>query len=173
MFERLCLDFAKARISPNFVSPTGPVGADGDQGQDFETFVTFVAAPRGAGSTPRAVGICSLTTSDPEDKVRNDLAKIATGEPVDVVYAFLEADMPVAKVHRLTAEAHQQYGFALEVFNGNRLAEQLAAPDLTAIASRWLAVPSTVLRSAATADDAALRWADEMWVVSSGHRDTA
>ncbi|WNV84876.1 NACHT domain-containing protein [Umezawaea sp. Da 62-37] len=92
-------------------------------------------------------------------KIRSDLARITAGGPVDVVYAFLVADLPIARIHVLQAEAKAKYGITLEIFDGPRLATMMATTDFAATAFRWLRLDPRMLSTAARTSDEAKQWA--------------
>jgi hypothetical protein len=155
-FEDLCRDFFRARISPDVLPATGPVGAGGDQGRDFETFSPLTGRPK---SDRQIVGMCTLQVTDLAEKIRRDLGKVAADEDVDRAYVFCESDMAVAVRHGLTKYADTRYGIKLWIFDGNGLAEQLAAPDMIAIAARYLSLPPEVLRRGGLETAEAHDWA--------------
>ncbi|MGA5304617.1 NACHT domain-containing protein [Nucisporomicrobium flavum] len=135
LFEEICRHYAQARLSRMIVPATGPVGAGGDQGRDFESLAT--GEP---GET--VVFICTLQVAEVAQKIKNDVAKVMTGAPVDRIYAFCEANVPVAKRHELRRWAETNHQVLLEVIDGRGLAVQLAQPDLRWIVDRFLALPA-------------------------------
>jgi hypothetical protein len=149
-FEELCRALATSRIASNVYPATGPVSAGGDQGRDFQTFASHIAQELGAGGGFAALVsdgpiafLCTLQAEGVPSKIRSDLAKIATGEPpVESVYAMLAADLPSAASAKLKREARERHGIALEVLDGQALAELLADHDTFWIAARWLAIPA-------------------------------
>jgi energy-coupling factor transporter ATP-binding protein EcfA2 len=146
-FEPLCLAFANARLGGHFVPATGPVSAGGDQGRDFESYRRVSARP----GEPKVAVLCTTQQKCLPAKIRADLAKNAG--VADLVYAFLTADLPVSQIHALQAEAEANHGIHLEVFDGNRLATLLAAPDLAETAYRLLRIDVRELRSSTRTGD--------------------
>jgi hypothetical protein len=67
------------------------------------------------------------------------------GMPVIGVYAFCEADLPVADRHELQHWAQHTYGIELDIIDGNGLAKQLAKPDTFPIAVTHLHLPEWLL----------------------------
>jgi len=163
-FEELCRQLAILRIASNVLRATGPVGAGGDQGRDFETFRTYIAATDIGSSTlvGRASGknlafACTLQQEGLKAKVKSDLAKIMGGsEPVETVYIFTEADIPVSDRHDLQAHARSSHQIGVEIFDGLNIADLLASPDTFWIADRFLGLPAAVYL-----DD--LQQSDETW----------
>ncbi len=155
-FEDLCRDFFRARISPDVLPATGPVGAGGDQGRDFETFVPLTERSK---SEKQIVGMCTLQVTHLAAKIKDDLGKVAATGSVDRAYVFCEADIPVAVRHQLIQFADARYGINLEIFDGNGLAEQLAESDMIAIAAQYLSLPPEVLRRGGLETAEAHDWA--------------
>lgn len=155
-FEDLCRDFFRARISPDVLPATGPVGAGGDQGRDFETFSQLAERSK---PDKQIVGICTLQVTHLAAKIKDDLGKVAATGSVERAYVFCEEDIPVAVRHKLTQFAKERYGINLEIFDGNGLAEQLAAPDMIAIAAQYLSLPPEVLRRGGLETAEAHDWA--------------
>jgi hypothetical protein len=155
-FEDLCRDFFRARISPDVLPATGPVGAGGDQGRDFEAFSPLTDRPK---SEKHIVGMCTLQVANLAAKVKDDLGKAAATGSVDRAYVFCEADIPVALRHQLIQFADARYGIKLEIFDGKGLAEQLAEPDMIAIAAQYLSLPPEVLRRGGLETAEAHDWA--------------
>jgi hypothetical protein len=97
-FEDLCRDYARRTITPYILPATGPVGAGGDQGRDFETFRSYVAEteldafPRVRADCVIAFA-CTIQASDLKRKIQSDIRKIVSGEPVDGIRVFTEADV--------------------------------------------------------------------------------
>jgi hypothetical protein len=147
LFEEVCRHFATARISRNIIPATGPVAAGGDQGRDFETFRSFINEHLSNAfitieHNRPVVFACTLQVDDLATKIKDDIALIAEGAPTEAVYAFCEADVVVSRRHKLITWAKREHGIALEIIDGNALAEQLAQADVFWIAERFLAVPS-------------------------------
>ncbi|MGW5643663.1 tetratricopeptide repeat protein [Saccharopolyspora sp. NPDC003762] len=138
-FEDLCRHYAREEISRNILPATGPVSAGGDQGRDFETFCSFTAVEGGRTLT----FACTLEQERrlPE-KIKSDVKKIMSGGSVDMVYVFCGENLVTSRRHQLAAWAQAEYQVALEIFDGNALAELLANPDVYWIAERYLALPS-------------------------------
>jgi tetratricopeptide (TPR) repeat protein len=149
-FEELCRALAAQRIASNIQPATGPVSGGGDQGRDFQTFVSHIAAelgPHGGFAALVSKGpiafLCTLQADGLPSKIRSDLKKIAVGGPaVDTAYAMLAADLPAASAAKLKREAKAEYGIALEILDGQALAELLSDHDTFWIAARWLAIPA-------------------------------
>ncbi|KOX19729.1 hypothetical protein ADK67_32895 [Saccharothrix sp. NRRL B-16348] len=154
-FEELCLAFANMRLGGHFVPATGPVAAGGDQGRDFESYVSWERTAEGLVLRGRAVGVCTTQEKSLVGKIRSDVEKVMAGNQVEVVYAFLTADLAVARVHELQAEVREKYGdVELEVFDGNRLAHALAGRDLVEVAFRLLGLDPRLLPELASASGA-------------------
>jgi hypothetical protein len=148
-FEELCRFLVAERIVSNVYPATGPVAAGGDSGRDFQTFDTHIRrelGPHGgfaalASGAPVAFA-CTLQAKAIPSKIRGDLRKIATGPPVELVYAMLGADLPAAKANEIKAEALEKNSITLEILDGQAIAELLTHHDTFWIAARWLAVPA-------------------------------
>jgi hypothetical protein len=148
-FEDLCRHFAQARISRNVIPATGPVSAGGDQGRDFETFRSYIASQiPGAFVSVEGdeylVFVCTVGTGDLQGKIKKDVATVAAEGPVGAVYAFCEADLAVAKRHRLESWARKGYGLRLQILDGRALSAQLASRELFWIAEKFLSLPASL-----------------------------
>ena len=158
VFEEACFHLAKRTVTPDLLPATGPVGAGGDQGRDFETF-------RGHRGDEAIAFVCTLQAEHVKTKIRRDVEKLtAQGEPVDAVYAFCEADIPVAQRNTIKAAVRQEYGVRLEVLDGQAIASLLAEPDNFWIARRFLEVPDAMAPTAPSGPEwyaaAKARWAE-------------
>ena len=149
-FEHLARHVARARIASNLLPATGPVSSGGDRGRDFETFRTRHAPPGPPGNTfaARSTGerklifACSLQKTI-ETKIRMDVRTLIDRGDVDEIIYFCEPNLPIAKRLKLIDEAKDK-GVALQVFDGNAIAEWLAEPDIFWIAQEYLHLPSDV-----------------------------
>jgi len=151
-FEHLCRKLAQLRIASNIIPATGPVGAGGDQGLDFETFRSHLAREtpprsvfRGLVSNHDLAFICTLQAGNIQKKIESDLKTIAKSKykPAEV-YAFSEANVAVGLRHRLQARAKDIYGFELQIWDGEAIAEHLADPDAFWIATTYLTIPHEI-----------------------------
>jgi hypothetical protein len=158
LFEEICREYARMRISVNVLPATGPVGAGGDQGRDFET-LPF----RFADGDRRIAFACTLRVDRLEDKIRSDIDAIVAGGPVDMIYMFCERDIAVAKRHTIIESARSRHGVEVEIVDGAGLAEHLAAPDTFWIAERYLQLPPSFRPSDGAAPKETIR----------SHRDPA
>lgn len=151
-FEELCRHLVRARICSNVIPATGPVSAGGDQGRDFETYRTYLAesgphfqAFLARASTNDLVFTCTLQQDDLAGKVRSDIATVmGGGRRPSAIYAFCEANVPVAVRHRLQEECEEKYGVLLELLDGNAIAQMLSDRDTFWIASTYLSVPAEI-----------------------------
>ncbi len=149
-FEELCRHLTRQRICTNVLPATGPVAAGGDQGRDFETFRTHLAAELGTtgaflgrASDKTIVFTCTLQEANLHSKIVEDAEKVCTqGEPVDEVYAFCVAELPIGRRHRLQETVRERFGVRLEVLDGRAIAEHLADYDLFWVAERYLSLPA-------------------------------
>lgn len=149
-FEHLARHLARARIASNIIPATGPVSSGGDRGRDFETFDTEHAGPGRPGNrfAARSTGkrkfvfACSLQKTIVA-KIRKDVRTLAEQDGIDEVAYFCEPNLPVAKRLKLIDEA-KATGLALQIFDGNAIAEWLAEPDIFWIAQEYLHLPSEV-----------------------------
>jgi hypothetical protein len=150
-FEELTRHFSRLRICENILPATGPVGSGGDQGKDFETYRSYLTSTPIATST--AIGIsgdkkivfaCSLEEKKRIlTKIKSDSKVICNGpKKINAIYYFCEADVPVAKRHKLQDWCLRKFDVELEVFDGQALAEQLTGLDVFWIAEEYLNVPS-------------------------------
>jgi hypothetical protein len=147
VFEDLARQFARLRICENLLPATGPVGSGGDQGRDFETYRSYLASTPIATSTflgmagnTKIVFACSLQTSI-RSKIKEDVKTICCGsEKVDAIYYFCEADLAVAQRHKLQQWCRDSFDTALEVLDGQAIAEQLTHIEVFWIAEEYLDV---------------------------------
>jgi len=150
-FEHLARHVARARIASNIVPATGPVSSGGDRGRDFETFSTRHAPPGPPGNSfaARSTGehklifACSLQKTI-ETKIRKDVRTLLDQGDVGEIVYFCEPNLPMAKRLKLIDEAKAK-GVALQIFDGNAIAEWLAEPDIFWIAQEYLHLPSDVM----------------------------
>ncbi|MFJ9372902.1 hypothetical protein [Streptomyces sp. NPDC101455] len=153
VFEQIVFQIALRRLTSNIVPATGPVSAGGDQGRDAESYYTNLPH-----ELPGAGGFVGRATTEPwvlaasvqkpplDGKIRDDLKSICSqGEPVCRVAFFAVHEIPVAIRHRLQQHARETYGVALDVFDGQAVANQLAQGDLIWIAQRYLDLPSAMI----------------------------
>ena len=148
-FEHLCRHFARLRLCDRILPATGPVGSGGDQGRDFESYQTYLAGKglgtssfMGLGQDKRLVFACSLQDKI-QQKIRADVTTICSGpNPVDVIYFFTEADIPVGARHILQKWARDTFNVELEIFDGQALSELLSSADVFWIAEEYLSVPA-------------------------------
>jgi hypothetical protein len=151
-FEAICRELARLRFTPNILPATGPVGAGGDQGRDFETFQTAVRSR--IGQTSLLLGLrgneliafaCTLQQADIAAKIQTDVDTICgSGERVELIVAFCEADLPVGSRHALQTAARNSRHARLEVFDGVAIADQLAESDAFWIVRQYLALPAAL-----------------------------
>lgn len=159
-FEHLARHLARARVYSNVVPSTGPVGTGGDGGRDFETFATAIVSSRTAvpGFAHNASGLrkvafaCSLDQKI-EAKIKSDVRKIAGSGPVDEIVFFCERNVPVAKRHKLEQWAKSTHEVALQIFDGNAIAELLNERDVFWIAQEYLHIPAETMPPAADEED--------------------
>ncbi|WP_425566277.1 YDG/SRA domain-containing protein [Nonomuraea monospora] len=145
LFEDVCRHFARHYITDNILPATGPVSAGGDQGRDFETFYSYISQgiPGSFISIEQrgpVVFICTLQKANLSAKIKNDVFKVIRGGPVDRIYVFCEADVPVSQRHEIIQWARQEFGLSLEILDGHCIAENLATPNTVWIAERYLGV---------------------------------
>jgi hypothetical protein len=151
-WEHLCRHFTRERLCSNILPATGPVQAGGDQGRDFETFHTYLSRSSLGGrsfvgllSEKPIVFACSLEERV-IPKMRRDVTTIMSkGTPVERIYLFSTRGVPVAKRHTLLEWAQTTYKVALEILDGEAMAEQLSVPDIFWIAERFLELPRDLL----------------------------
>ncbi|MGA5629683.1 hypothetical protein ACPCTH_32870 [Streptomyces cellulosae] len=153
VFEQIVFQIALRRLSSNIVPATGPVSAGGDQGRDAESYYTSLPH-----ELPGAGGFIGRATTEPlvlaasvqkpplDGKIREDLKSICSrGEPVARVAFFAAHEIPVAMRHRLQGHARDSYQVALDVFDGQAVAQMLTQGDLIWIAQRFLDLPSAMI----------------------------
>jgi hypothetical protein len=169
-FEHLVFDLARMRIATNLLPATGPVQSGGDQGRDFESYRTFLARSplarssfAGRASEGIIAGACTLD-KETVTKIRSDLGTIfASGErPTHVVY-FCEPDLAVSKRHALKEHCRNTYGAALDIFDGQAIADMLADRDTSWIADKYLEIPPELWP--ATSLDEQYAAACNLWLV--------
>ncbi|WP_433651579.1 NACHT domain-containing protein [Micromonospora zamorensis] len=135
-FEQLCVAMAQKVISQRIVLATGPVSSGGDQGRDAETLWTE------AGAGQQIVLVCTTQRSDLKAKIKKDVATAcARGPVVNRVVACTTADVSQDVQHYLEDWAHETYSVNLQVWDGGKIAAQLAAEELFWVAETFLQVP--------------------------------
>ena len=148
-FEHLAFDLARARVASNLLPATGPVQSGGDQGRDFESYRTYLGTSSlanssfaGLASDEIIAGACTLDKQTVR-KIKSDLRTIfASGErPTHIIY-FCEPDLPVSRRHVLKNYCHDTYRVALDIFDGQAIADMLADRDTGWIADKYLEIPS-------------------------------
>lgn len=171
LFEHLARHLARARLFSNILPATGPVSAGGDGGKDFETFRTYIAPNRDPGSTfaartsgERVIAFACSLEKRIEAKIRKDMNAVRTAGGIDELVVFCEANVAVAKRHKLIAEAEDD-GFDLQIVDGNAIAEWLTEPDLFWVAEEYLKVPAELF-PAISRDQAYLQHKQE-WTTRS------
>ncbi|MFB9832830.1 hypothetical protein [Actinoallomurus acaciae] len=151
-FEHLCLGLTRRRIASNVMPATGPVAAGGDDGRDGESYWSIIASelPDSSLSTALVTDedvVIAVTTQrdDIPSKVRADLAKICTDSaPVDRVIYFTVAPVNVSKRHELQKLARDTYSVALDIWDAQAIADELASHDLFYLAVDYLHLPSSL-----------------------------
>lgn len=151
-FEELVRHLVRARIATNVIPATGPVGAGGDQGRDLESFRTYLASelgPHGAFlarvSETTLAFACTLQADGLPSKIKADVDKImASGSRVDRAYAFVAAEVPVGRRHKLQDDVRHDHSIELEVFDSRAIAQELALSDTFWIAARYLSLPAEI-----------------------------
>lgn len=149
LFEQLAFDLARQTVSRRLVPATGPVQAGGDQGRDFESYRTYLTSSSIASSV--ALGLegndvlvfgCTLN-KQLANKIRGDVKAMCGYEPKPAaIYYYAVPDLAVAARHELQAWCRQEHGAALEIFDGQGIANLLAEPEHFWIAEQFLGVPS-------------------------------
>lgn len=153
-FEHLSRHFARLRVCENIIPATGPVSAGGDQGRDFETYRTYLSSTPIANSTflgfardKKLVFACSLEQNI-VPKIKADISTLCGGlQKIDEIFYFCEADVPVAKRHKLQEWALDNFNTELELFDGQALSELLTDLDVFWIAEEYLEIPSELYPS--------------------------
>jgi hypothetical protein len=151
-FEQLCLGLTRRRIVSNVMPATGPVAAGGDDGRDGESYWSILASELPDTSLFTALAtdedvVIAVTTQrdDIPTKVRNDLAKICTDSaPVDRVIYFTVSPVSVSKRHELQKHARETHAIALDIWDAQAIADELAAHDLFYLAVDHLHLPSSL-----------------------------
>ncbi|WP_284975251.1 hypothetical protein [Arthrobacter sp. efr-133-TYG-104] len=151
-FEQLCLGLTRRRIVSNVLPATGPVSAGGDGGRDAESFWSMVAKELPDTSLFTALAtedaVVLAVTAQRENvpsKIRSDLAKICgKGEPVDRVIYFTVAPVDTAKRHELQAHARELHSIALQIWDAQAIANEIASADLFYLAVDFLHLPSSL-----------------------------
>lgn len=159
-FEHLARHFARLRISERILPATGPVSAGGDAGRDFESYRSYLSSSAIAESTflskapdGTLVFACSLNKKI-ESKIKSDMRVIfGSGERIDEIFYFSEADIPVAKRNKLKEYARTTYNTNLTIFDGQSLAECLSEIDLFWIATEFLDVPADIFPQSTDLDE--------------------
>lgn len=146
-FEELAFELARQRICRRIIPATGPVQAGGDQGRDAETFRSYLASTdlmsrsRIALADDKMLVLACTLDKKLSTKIKNDLETIfASGSKPDAIYYFSTTDLAVAKRHELQAFCERKYGAALEILDGQAIADQLSDPDVFWIAEQFLSV---------------------------------
>jgi hypothetical protein len=151
-FEQLCLGLTRRRIASNVMPATGPVAAGGDDGRDGESYWSSLASELPDTSLFTALAthenvVIAVTTqrNDIPSKIRNDLAKICTDSaPVDRVIYFTVTPVVISKRHELQKLARDTYSVALDIWDAQAIADELAAHDLFYLAVDYLHLPSSL-----------------------------
>lgn len=151
-FEQLCLGLTRRRIASNVMPATGPVAAGGDGGRDGESYWSIIASELPGTSLFTALAtdedvVLAVTTQrdDIPSKIRNDLAKISKNSaPVDRVIYFTVAPVNISKRHALQKHAKETYSVALDIWDAQAIADELASHDLFYLAVDYLHLPSSL-----------------------------
>jgi len=178
-FEQLCLGLTRRRIVSNIIPATGPVSAGGDGGRDAESYWSVVAKelPDTSLFTTLAAedSVVLAVTAQRDDvpsKIRSDLSKICgKGEPVDRVIYFTVVPIDVAKRHDLQEHAQGQHSVALDVWDAQAIATEIASPDLFYLAVDYLHLPSSLAPERDETQDDLPDWyveERERWRTQSG-----
>lgn len=179
-FEQLCVGLTRRRIVSNIIPATGPVSAGGDGGRDAESFWSILANELpdasffSAFATDDAVvlAVTAQRTNVPR-KIRSDIAKICgTGEKVDRVIYFTIVPIDTAKRHELQAGARERYSVALEIWDAQAIATEVASPDLFYLAVDYLHVSSSLAPPPEDAEAKLPQWyieARSKWRTRSAH----
>ena len=78
-------------------------------------------------------------------KIRSDLLKICgKGEPVDRVIYFTVTPLDTAKRHDLQEHARDRHSVALEIWDAQAIATEIASADLLYLAVDYLHLPSSL-----------------------------
>jgi hypothetical protein len=151
-FEQLCLGLTRRRIASNVMPATGPVASGGDDGRDGESYWSIIASELPGTSLFTALAtdedvVLAVTTQrdDIPSKIRNDLAKICTDSaPVDRVIYFTVAPVNTSKRHDFQKQASETYSVALDIWDAQAIADELASHDLFYLAVDYLHLPSSL-----------------------------
>lgn len=84
--------------------------------------------------------------------MRTDVATATKGGKVEEIFCFFGQNLPIAKRHALQNWATENYGVALEIFDGTAIAELLADRDVFWIAQEFLHIPAEILPALADED---------------------
>jgi tetratricopeptide (TPR) repeat protein len=134
-FEHICFYLARSIVSAQLLYGTGPVSSGGDQGRDHESFIAIADRERVVVTCTTEAEVSVAT------KIREDLRRATSiGTPIDAVYSFTLARIPVAKRHRLQQEAVANHQVQLEVLDGLAIAEALGESRHWWIVERYLAM---------------------------------
>lgn len=151
-FEQLCLGLTRRRIVSNVIPATGPVSAGGDGGRDAESYWTVLAKELPDTSLFTALAtedavVLAVTAqrADVPSKIRSDLSKICgKGEPVDRVIYFTVTAIDSAKRHSLQEHARDRHSVALEIWDAQAIATEIASADLFYLGVDYLHLPSSL-----------------------------
>lgn len=105
--------------------------------------------------------VIAVTTQrdDIPTKIRNDLAKISTDSgPVDRVIYFTVSPVNVSKRHELQKYARETRSIALDIWDAQAIANELAAHDLFYLAVDHLHLPSSLAPERPEAEAALPDW---------------
>lgn len=171
-FEDIAREFTRQRICKNLLPATGPVGAGGDQGRDFETFHTYLDDSlsiddtylfEGVSKTGNIFFACSLQ-EEIAPKIKSDIRSIFsyTSEKRPISYFCVE-DVPVGHRNKLIQWCQDENDVALQIFDGQALAENLSDPDIFWIAVEFLNIPADIYPKP-TNDDELYNEYREIWI---------
>lgn len=147
-FEHMCRHLVRARICSNILPATGPVAAGGDQGRDFESYEAQVQDPLGTSSfvglmsDRRLAFACTLQKAGIDSKIKRNVSDImGSGQAVNGIYFLCSTDIPVSRRHALRDWARSEHSVALEIHDGQWIAQELCQKDVFGIAQEYLGVP--------------------------------
>ena len=151
-FEQLCLGLTRRRIASNVMPATGPAAAGGDDGRDGESYWSTIASELPGTSLFTALAtdedVVLAVTAQRDDipsKIRNDLTKICTDSaPVNRVVYFTVTPVATSKRHELQKHARETYSVALDIWDAQAIACELASNDLFFLAVDYLHLPSSL-----------------------------